>query len=361
MSEKQYRDKIAAIKKQQGDEEKAMAKARLAATKHRTEAAKQLAKISPRTSESLARTYRRNADSAERKAGAEDTKVAAASTKLGSLAKDLATAQTNLDRESRATAQREETKRKTTGRAADRDDARRRQSEKNHAREVARLSSPTVRYVHEWRTVPAPEAEQLRVLYLTANPEQNLRTDAEVRGVQDQVRRALHRDLITIDYRPAATSDDLIAGLNDLRPHVVHFSGHAGDAALLFDNGSVEDPQGQDVPYDLLARALGATDVPPVLVVLNGCDTLAGAEVLLQSTAVIVAMASSISDLAASVFAAKFYAAIAAAQSVGTAVQQASVSVDLAGLDEGWKLDVIARTDVDTTQRVLVHAPQPPE
>ena len=357
MSEKQYRDKIATIKKQQGTEEKAMAKARSAAAKHRADAAKELAKITPRSSESMARTYRRNAESAERKATGEDTKVTTASTKLGNLARDLATAQTNLDRETQTTARREETKRKAESRAADLVDARRRQAEKNHAREVARLSGPTVRYVHELRTVPAPKAEQLRVLYLTANPEQNLRTDAEVRGVQDQVRRALHRDLIKIDYRPAATSDDLIAGLNDLRPHVVHFSGHAGDAALLFDNGSIEAPQGQDVPYNLLARAIGATDLPPVLVVLNGCDTLTGAEVLLESTAVIVATASSISDLAASVFAAKFYAAIAAAQTIGAAVDQGSISVDLAGLDEGWKLDVLTRSDVDIAQRVLVQVP----
>jgi hypothetical protein len=357
MSEKQYRDKIATIKKQQGTEEKAMAKARSAAAKHRADAAKELAKITPRTSESMARNYRRNAESAERKATGEDTKVTAASIKLGNLARDLATAQTNLDRETQATARREETKRKADVRSADQAAVRRRQAEKNHAREVARLSRPTVRYVHELRTVPAPKAEQLRVLYLTANPEQNLRTDAEVRGVQDQVRRALHRDLITIDYRPAATSDDLIAGLNDLRSHVVHFSGHAGDAALLFDNGSVEAPEGREVPYRLLARALGATDVPPVLVVLNGCDTLAGADVLLESTAVIVATASSISDLAASVFAAKFYAAIAAAQTIGAAVDQGSVSVDLAGLDEGWELDVLARADVDIAQRVLVQVP----
>ena len=32
------------------------------------------------------------------------------------------------------------------------------------------------------------------------------------------------------------TADDLITGLNEVRPHVVHFSGHAGDASLLFDN-----------------------------------------------------------------------------------------------------------------------------
>ena len=357
MSEKQYRDKIASIQKHQAAEQKALASARSEAAKHRADAAKELAKITPRTSASMARTYRRNAESAESRAAREDAKVTRASTKLGSLARDLATAQSNLDREIQAVARREESKRRANARTADQADARRRQTERNHAREVARLSSPTVRYVHEVRTVPAPKAEQLRVLYLTANPEQDLRTDAEVRGVQDQVRRALHRDLITIDYRPAASADDLIAGLNDLRPHVVHFSGHAGDAALLFDNGSVEAPEGRDVPYELLARALGATDVPPVLVVLNGCDTLAGADVLLESTAVIVATASSISDLAASVFAAKFYAAIAAAQTIGAAVRQGSVSVDLAGLGEGWKLEVLARDDVDPTQRVLVQLP----
>jgi len=357
MSEKQCRDKIANIMKQQGAEEKAMASARSAAAKHRSDAAKELAKITPRTSASMARAHRRNAESAEGKAAREDAKVAKASTKLGSLAKDLATAQSNLDREMREAARREESQRKASARAAEQANARRRQREKDHAREVARLSSPTVRFVHEVRTVPAPKAEQLRVLYLTANPEQNLRTDAEVRGVQDQVRRALHRDLITIDYRPAARADDLIAGLNDLRPHVVHFSGHAGDASLLFDNGSVESPEGREVPYELLARALGATVTPPVLVVLNGCDTLAGADVLLESTAVIVATASSISDLAASVFAAKFYAAIAAAQTIDAAVKQGSVSVDLAGLGEGWKLDILARDDVDPAQRVLVQLP----
>lgn len=358
MSEKQYREKIAGIMKQQGAEETTLARARSAAAKHRADAAKERAKITPRTSDSMAHTYRRNAESAESRAAREDAVVAKVSTKLGGLAKDLATAQANLDREMQTAARREESARKASARAADQADARRRQAERSHTREVARLLSPTVRYVHEVRTVPAPKAEPLRVLYLTANPEQNLRTDAEVRTVQEQVRRALHRDLITIDYRPAAAADDLIAGLNDLRPHVVHFSGHAGDAALLFDNGSVEAPQGRNVPYELIARVLGATEVPPVLVVLNGCDTLVGAEVLLGSTEVIVATAAEVSDLAAALFAARFYAAIAAAQTIGAAVEQASVSVDLAGLGEGWKLQVLAREDVDPTQRVLVQVPR---
>ena len=170
MSEKQYRDKIATIKKQQGAEEKAMAKARSAAAKHRADATKELAKITSRTSESMARSYRRNADSAERKASAEDGKAAGAATRLGSLARDLAAAQTNLDRETQASARRDENKRKADARAAEQADARRRESEKAHAREVARLLSPTARYVRQLRTVPAPKPERLRVLYLTISP-----------------------------------------------------------------------------------------------------------------------------------------------------------------------------------------------
>ena len=355
MSEKQYRDKIADVRKQQAVQEKALATARAAASEHRADAAKELGKVTARTSESSAKSYRRNAESADRRAITEDGKVTTASTKLGQLARDLATAQTNLDREVAATARRESSKAATAARAAEQAVSRQRAAEKAHAREIARLSNPTVRHVHEVRAVPAPQPEKLRVLYLTANPEQNLRTDVEVRNVQEAVRRATHRDLIEIDYRPAATAEDLINGLNDSRPHVVHFSGHAGDAALLFDNASVEAPEGREVPYDLLGRALASTSTPPVLLVLNGCDTLEGAETLLDATAVVVATASSISDLAASVFAAKFYAAIAAAQPIAAAVAQGTVSVDLAGLDEGWKLDILVRPGIDTSQRVLVH------
>jgi len=75
----------------------------------------------------------------------------------------------------------------------------------------------------------------------------------------------------------------------------------------LFDNASVDSPEGHNVPFELLARALGATAEPPTLLVLNGCDTLDGAEVLLEATPVVIAMATEISDLAASAFAARFY------------------------------------------------------
>ena len=82
-----------------------------------------------------------------------------------------------------------------------------------------------------------------------------------------------------------------------------------------FDNAGVDTPRVRDLrPPGARARA---TDDPPTLLVLNGCDTLDGAEVLLDSTPVIIAMATEITDLAASVFAARFYSAVASSQPVG--------------------------------------------
>lgn len=51
----------------------------------------------------------------------------------------------------------------------------------------------------------APKPEILRVLDLTANPEKDLRTEVEVRNVQQDIRAATHRDLIEMAYRPAGT------------------------------------------------------------------------------------------------------------------------------------------------------------
>jgi hypothetical protein len=353
LSEKQYRDKIVAIKKQQATDETNRGKARAAAGKHRADAAKELQKITPRTSESMARTYQRNAKNLEKRAQAEDKKVTDLSVKLGRSAGELAAAEENLARQIRGTAKKEEDRKKAEARTREQADARRQQKEKSHAREIARLASPTVHYV----MVQPPKPEVLRVLYMTANPEMDLRTEVEVRDVQQAVKRALHRDLIDVQYRPAATPEDLLDGLNDVRPHVVHFSGHAGDAAVLFDNASVDSPEAHEVPFELLARALGATAEPPKLLVLNGCDTLDGADVLLEATPVVIAMATEISDLAASAFAARFYAAVASAQPIGPALRQGAVLLDLMGLDEGWKPNLLSRDDVAVDDLVLVQVP----
>lgn len=108
--------------------------------------------------------------------------------------------------------------------------------------------------------------------------------------------------------------------------------------------------------FQTVANALAATEWPPVMTVLNGCDTLTGAEVLLESVQVVVAMASSVTDLGASAFAGQFYAAIAAGQPVGYgyAIRQGKLALEVLANDEEWKPAFIARDGVDVNRLAIV-------
>lgn len=90
----------------------------------------------------------------------------------------------------------------------------------------------------------------------------------------------------------------------------MHFSGHASSwGVLLEDEAGTQD--GTDLDYGLLARALGATDEQPRLVVLIAYESLDGADDLLQTVPAVIGMSDTITDLAAVTFAARFYAAVA--------------------------------------------------
>lgn len=301
-------------------------------------------------------------------AGREDNKVAAAEAAIAKARKDGAAASKTLGMRKTSLANAEAQERKALINEQKTTDSRRRTSEIAHAREVGRLSSPSleVRYV----AVREPQVEGLRVLYLTANPESVetvrtlpdgtrleegvwLRVDREVRAVQATLRSSKYRDLVELRHAPAATFSDLISGLNDFRPHIVHFSGHAGAGGVFMDNES-GDETGHDVDFDLLAEALGATDEPPRLLVLNACDSLTGVEVVLSVVPVVVGMADSILDETAIVFASSFYAALASAQSVQTAVSQAKVLMLAASLDGSDLPEMRHRDDVDPGKVVLV-------
>lgn len=134
----------------------------------------------------------------------------------------------------------------------------------------------------------------------------------------------------------------------------MHFSGHRGDGSVFLENGSVEAPKSTELQFSLLMEVLAATDTPPALLVLNACDTLDGAETLLPAVPVIIAMSEPIGDLAATVFATQFYAAITSAQSVGSALRQAKVRMRGASLEDADLPQYLARDDQDVDSLVLV-------
>lgn len=198
--------------------------------------------------------------------------------------------------------------------------------------------------------------KKLTVLYLTSSPESEdrLRVDAEVRYVQNEIRGSVFRDKIALELRPAADLSTILDGLNDLRPQIVHFSGHGGTGGIAGDDGAVEESEAQDIDYGLLRSALSSTDSPPRVLVLNACDTLDGADRLLDAVEVVVAMSDSITDIGATTFSARFYAAIGGGQSIASAVGQAKSAMKAAMLHEEDLPTVIHRASVDPKKMVLV-------
>ena len=236
-------DKKAKLAKTIADQEKVAASAREAARRKREQASKTKNPSSARTHHAAA--------------GREDKKAAAAETKIATARKDQAAADKSVATKTTSLRSAEASETRTADAARKRADTRRRSEEISHARSIAQASAPTaeIRYVH----VRPPEPEKLRVLYLTANPEAVeetvtdpdgtvheygtwLRVDQEVRQVKQSIKRSKYRDLVMIEHAPAATVADLIDGLNDHRPHIVHFSGHANSYGLLMENeGGDED------------------------------------------------------------------------------------------------------------------------
>jgi hypothetical protein len=166
----------------------------------------------------------------------------------------------------------------------------------------------------------APKPERLRILLLGASSDGGLRVGREQKRIRAAVQSALHRDLVDLDVRPAATTDDLLDGITRFRPHVVHFSGHSDDDLIVFEDEKDEVHEGIVVTARAFALALKATDDPPLLILLNSCNSACQVDDLVAAVAPFaIGMADAIDDGDAITYAAQFYAAVANGQSVGAA------------------------------------------
>lgn len=300
-----------------------------AAAKARSDAAKTTSTSRAKSKISEAEKRDKDAAKAGKDAAAADKKAAALRTAENRLRTRLTTAETSV--------------RKSAERKQENEDRRVERERADYERRIAAAEAAAHQAQHiattSARSLPEPKPEKLRVLLLGADSrgaeigESGLRIGREQQRIAAAVRTANHRDLIELQARPAATTDDLLEGISQFRPHVVHFSGHSNKSVLAFEEDDDAPNDGTVVAGAAFARAMRATDEPPTLVVLNSCDSAAHLDALIGGfVPFAVGMTDAIGDGDAIIYAARFYASIANGQSIASAHAAGLVALEFAGL-----------------------------
>lgn len=195
----------------------------------------------------------------------------------------------------------------------------------------------------------------LRALVAVATPtdQDELDAEREVSRLRKSVEELTARGLLTLDFLPVATQEELQRQLRRADYHIFHFIGHGTynrdtqEGVLLFENAR---KRSQHVTGHNLAVYL-RDETTLRLVILNACegaragrnDPFGGVAqgLLLQGIPAVVAMQFAVSDTAAATFAQGLYGALADGWPVDAALAEARKSVF--GLGDGveWGLSLI--------------------
>ncbi len=216
------------------------------------------------------------------------------------------------------------------------------------------------------------------ILFLAANPRDTgrLALDREAHSIQVELRRSGYRDRFEFVTRWAAEPLDLLRQLRELKPTVVHFSGHGARArastvstqardvistvsssdrpiGVVFDSANA----GQVVTPEAFACALDAAAAPVRLVVLNACYTASLAEALLAHVECVVGMSDAIHDDAARSFAIGFYGGLGEHASIAAAFEQGRAAIHLDGLRDADQPRLQTRDGFDAAELILAATP----
>jgi AAA-like domain/CHAT domain len=194
-----------------------------------------------------------------------------------------------------------------------------------------------------------------KILILAANPldTERLNLDREVAEIRTTLQLSTNRARFTIETRGSVRPDDLQDYMYDLKPQIVHFSGHGvgtvgdelPDTRKLKVVGGTDDlPEGlvfmdDDGRSKLVSGAalsnlfaLFAKDL--VCVVLNACYSQQQAEAIRQHIPYVVGMNQAIGDLAARKFSQGFYRAIWDGRSIEEAFASGQNAIELKSIPE---------------------------
>jgi hypothetical protein len=196
--------------------------------------------------------------------------------------------------------------------------------------------------------------ESITVLFLASNPldQIELRLDEEVRSIAEMIRKAEHRDAVKLESRWAVRPLDVLQAINELRPRIVHFSGHGSnqDEIIFQDNSGNSKP----VSKEAIVQTFSAASDDIQLVFFNSCYSRGHAEAVVTHIPAAIGMNTAIGDDAACTFAAQFYSAIGFGHSITRAFQQARAALLLEGIPEEDTPELFIAPGLDGDGLILV-------
>jgi hypothetical protein len=198
--------------------------------------------------------------------------------------------------------------------------------------------------------------KKIKVLFLAANPDGTspLQLDEEIRQITAKIRAAEYRDALEIIPRFAVRADDLLQALLELKPHIVHFSGHGSSAGELI----VVDDSGKPKPISTTALTqLFKTLRDNIRVVLlNACYSSHQAEAIASTIDCTIGMNKAIGDSTVIVFSASFYRAVGFCRSVQEAFDIGKTALLLEGIPEEDTPTLVLRDGMSASAIALIQA-----
>ena len=188
---------------------------------------------------------------------------------------------------------------------------------------------------------------RIKILFLLSNPKNisRIRLDEELREVSDRIERAKLRHRFELIPLLAVRPRDVMRGLLEYQPHVLHFAGHGSPTEGIV----LEDDHGNTklVSADALAQLFAVIKDNLRVVLLNACFVGQQAEGISEVIDFTIGMQKTIGDKAAIVFSSSFYEALAYGRSVKEAFDYGKTGLVMEGIPESNTPTLMERAGAD--------------
>lgn len=177
------------------------------------------------------------------------------------------------------------------------------------------------------------------ILILASNPDDTtaLKLNREIRTLEEQLKLGKYREEFKLLREDAVRWDDFQRKILEVKPRIVHFSGHGmGDKGLVLEND-----KGQTflVSTEILSDLFKQVDSHVECVLLNACYSKEQAKAISQHINYVIGMNQEIQDDTAIAFTKGFYLALGAGESIGDAYLTGCREIRVMATGSGGDLD----------------------